>query len=54
MEKEYEKAILKDLKLDGYFSEEFQQKIIELEVDPELLRKKYSQMEPKYSKDDYA
>ena len=53
MEKELEKKVIKDLKLDGYFSEEFQEKIIALDIDPELLKKKYAWMEPKHDKEDY-
>lgn len=52
--KEQEKAILKDLKLDTYLSNDFRQKIEDLEEDPILVKERYAFMNQKHSKKDYA
>lgn len=52
--KEQEKAILKDLKLDTYLSEDFRQKIEDLDEDPALVKERYAFMTQKHTKQDYA
>lgn len=50
---EQDKAILKDLKLESYLSENVRSHIEDLEEDPQESEKKYSFMTQKHSKKDY-